>query len=154
MQFVNLRPCTGLLCNKPSLPSFFIVLFAVMDASGQYVVATNATEYKAVILDSTSPGTEVLTLGIKDFSNRQRNWRYRPCSHGNTASFPFRINSASFKVTVKTLDDGEYRQCIELYDTRSTLILDNMVKISVVSDFGKLSCNHMICVPSFIQQCY
>ena len=112
-----------------------------MDGSGQYVVATNATKYKAVILDSTPPGTEVLTLGIKDFTRQgQRNWRYRPCTRGNTASFPFRIDTVSFKVTVEnTLEDGEYRKCIELYTTTgSLLLLDNMVIISVVSDFGKL----------------
>ena len=38
-----------------------------------------------------------------------------------------------------TLEDGEYRKCIELYTTAGGLLfLDNMVIISVVSNFGKL----------------
>ena len=131
-----------ILTPLTSVITLFIALFVDINESGQYEIATNATKYKAVILDSTSPGTEVLTFGIKDFTTRrgQRNWRYRPCTHGNTASFPFRIDTVSFKVTVEnTLEDGEYRKCIELYTTTGNLLLlDNMVVISVISNFGKL----------------
>jgi hypothetical protein len=108
--------------------------------------ATNATEYKAVILNSTTSNTTLLTFGIKANNNfnRQRQWNYNleKCPH-STNIFPFRVLSEQLRVEDQArLKLGTYSQCIIIStnktNTFAEIKLENVVSVAVVPQYSEL----------------
>ena len=135
------------MCTVRTYVSFTFSL--VLDGMQNIVLATNSTEYKAVILSFTKPDTRLLTFGVKDSTRlaKTRRWGYRLESCDiSTAIFPFRVQSRQLKVKGNVLlVPGTYSRCIVInaIGANPPLVLYNTITVTIVGRFGELHFNYV-----------